>query len=83
VTAALGFRHATRRGDPAGGVDATATGKTVWVLLDLRTSPAPRDDGRDGEVNDDAALSALLAVFGDEDDRANDGRVRDDWPAAV
>ncbi|MCW2681300.1 MAG: hypothetical protein JWM62_2701 [Frankiales bacterium] len=60
------------------GVDTNATGKTVWVLLDLAA-----DAGRvDEDGDDEAAVDALLAAFGD-DDEASDGRVLHDWPAAA
>ena len=61
------------------GVDATATGKTVWVLLDLRATPGQDDDG----TRDDHLAEVLLASFGDEDDRLPEGRVLHRWPAAA
>ena len=58
------------------GVDTDATGKTVWVLLDLRATPAGLDDDAAEDVD------VLLARFGEVDDAA-DGRVLHAWPAAA
>ncbi len=61
------------------GVERTAAGKTVWVVLDLRPAPA-------GGLDDDAegSVEALLAAFGDDgDERLDDGRVHLTWPMAA
>lgn len=61
------------------GVETTPTGKTVWVLLDLRTSPGRGED----EAADELSAEALLASFGDDDERLPDTWVLHLWPAAA
>jgi len=64
------------------GVEMSDIGKTVWVLLDLRTPPSQRDDETGDGTADEAARDALL-TGADGGERVDDGRVRDDWPAAA
>ncbi len=59
------------------GVDTTATGKTVWLVLDVGADAARRDD--DAEEADDT-VELLLSAFDRADD---DGHVLDGWPAAA
>lgn len=58
------------------GVEPTADGKTVWVLLDVR--PAGRGDADPQE----SSVEALLAAFGDEGEPGG-GASRADGPSAA
>jgi anti-sigma regulatory factor (Ser/Thr protein kinase) len=60
------------------GVEMTATGKTVWVVLKAPTPHliGPDDDG-------DAALESLRAAFGGDGEDGGDARASGTWQVAA
>lgn len=59
------------------GVDATSTGKTVWLVLDARPGAA------DPAEADAADVESLLARFGGDGQGPDAGRATALWPAAA